>query len=104
MTSWSIRTSAAVLLPSLARMDFRLSHFVHDLFRKPVPTPDQVRGMLIRDHALSLDRRELRRNHQAGALVDDIAGFDVFAHIDLPIRLLGHLRAPRLAVAGVLER
>ena len=25
----------------------------HDLFRKPVPTPDQVRGRLFRDHALS---------------------------------------------------
>src|SRR5262249_40368185 len=24
----------------------------HDLFRKPVPTPDQVRGRLFRDHAL----------------------------------------------------
>src|SRR5262249_28275146 len=25
----------------------------HDLFRKPVPTPDQARGMLFRDHALA---------------------------------------------------
>jgi hypothetical protein len=24
----------------------------HDLFRKPVPTPDHVRGRLFRDHAL----------------------------------------------------
>jgi len=23
----------------------------HDLFRKPVPTPDHVRGRLFRDHA-----------------------------------------------------
>jgi hypothetical protein len=27
--------------------------FEHDLFRKPVPTPDQVRGRLFRDHALA---------------------------------------------------
>jgi len=26
--------------------------FAHDLFRKPVPTPHQVRGKLFRDHAL----------------------------------------------------
>src|SRR6202035_651625 len=28
-----------------------------DLFRRPVPTPDQVRGRLFRDHALALRRR-----------------------------------------------
>src|SRR5207249_9246011 len=28
--------------------------FVHDLFRKPVSTPDQVRGRLFRDHALEI--------------------------------------------------
>src|SRR5215475_11064207 len=27
----------------------------HDLFRKPVPTPHQVRGRLFRDHALGKD-------------------------------------------------
>jgi hypothetical protein len=26
--------------------------FEHDLFQKPVPTPDQVGGRLFRDHAL----------------------------------------------------
>jgi hypothetical protein len=29
----------------------------HDLFRKPVPTPDQVRGRLFRDHALKRTQR-----------------------------------------------
>jgi hypothetical protein len=28
--------------------------FEHDLFRKPVSTPDQVGGRLFRDHALKL--------------------------------------------------
>src|SRR5262245_13668222 len=32
--------------------------FEHDLFRKPVPTPDQVRGMLIPDHALLLHQQQ----------------------------------------------
>src|ERR1700726_3691438 len=33
----------------------------HDLFRKPVPTPHQVRGRLFRDHALMTGREGLRR-------------------------------------------
>src|SRR5262249_14033917 len=35
----------------------------HDLFRKPVPTPDQVPGRLFRDHALAASPRMLTRSH-----------------------------------------
>src|SRR5262245_59455930 len=38
----------------------------------------------------SLNRRELRRHHQAGALIDDIAVLGVLAHVFVPGRLLGH--------------
>jgi hypothetical protein len=31
----------------------------HDLFRKPVSTPDQVRGRLVRDHALGVNFQEV---------------------------------------------
>ncbi len=47
----------------LERDCFRLSRnhapafFAHDLFGKPVPTPDQVRGRLFSDHALVLTQR-----------------------------------------------
>jgi tripartite-type tricarboxylate transporter receptor subunit TctC len=32
--------------------------FEHDLFRKPLHTPDQVRGRLFRDHALGIASKE----------------------------------------------
>src|SRR5262245_7810911 len=54
--------------------------FARDLFRKPVPTPDQVRGRLFRDHAL--DRRR---------------GAD--AHRDRP-----PTRSRRRSLGGVFER
>src|SRR6201989_1673452 len=40
-----------------ARADkFAAARVEHDLFRKPVPTPDQVRGRPFRDHALTRER------------------------------------------------
>src|SRR5215471_3535956 len=41
----------------------------HDLFRKPVPTPDQVRGRLFRDHALRLGSTGERRASRDGGCV-----------------------------------
>ena len=35
------------------RLNWTKSVAFYDLFRKPVPTPDQVRGRLFRDHALA---------------------------------------------------
>src|SRR5262249_1446776 len=42
----------------------------HDLFRRPPPTPDQVRGRLFRDHALALGEnlQPARCFHRAQAL------------------------------------
>src|SRR5262245_49146966 len=48
------------------------------LFRKPVATPDRVRGRLVRDHALSRESRDQN-------LVSRSAGFDLRdSSIDLP--------------------
>jgi len=41
--------AAIIMWEQPRRLCFR---FARDLFRKPVPTPDQVRGRLFRDHAL----------------------------------------------------
>src|SRR3974390_2008928 len=47
---------AAVLVGSA----IQTHEFAHDLIRKPVSTPDQVRGRLFRDHALAPRGRRTR--------------------------------------------
>src|SRR6516162_655231 len=47
---------------------------VHNLFRKPVPTPHQVRGRLFRDHALEpVDRaEEVPLSERYAAMTQDV--------------------------------
>src|SRR5262249_10222683 len=49
-TNRSMIQSGMTFFESSSRSSLLLAH---DLFRKPVSTPDQVRGRLFRDHALS---------------------------------------------------
>src|SRR5690349_13115790 len=58
--------SAILKRDDFLRMSSRLSSlFEHDLFRKPVSTPDHVRGRLFRDHAQKTTRRSPRGERRA---------------------------------------
>jgi hypothetical protein len=48
----------------------------HDLFRKPVSTPDQVRGRLFRDHALRCPDPSRSLTRSAGAFKPPTASSD----------------------------
>src|SRR5215475_9433893 len=78
MTSWSIRASAAVLVPSLARITCLLGY---------LPS--------------TLDRTELGGDHQRGLLLDQIAGLVELLNIDEPVRIGPHCRTPARAVGCV---
>src|SRR4051812_45903897 len=54
----------------------------HDLFRKPVSTPDQVRGRLFRDHALmargvTIDRVSFGYGPRGAAPVLDVVSLEI---------------------------
>ena len=71
--SWvQIGRFASRVLSFLVRSEFGSSFlFEHDLFRKPVPTPDHVRGRLFRDHALA--RREDAHERARGVRLYDLS-------------------------------
>src|SRR5215213_9761636 len=48
-------------ISQLSRRQGLVFCFRHDLFRKPAATPDQVRGRLFRDHALTCRPKPLKR-------------------------------------------
>src|SRR5215468_9680724 len=52
----------------------------HDLFRKPVSSPDQVRAKLFRDHPLAPDRCAVDEQTALGD--DPLAGPQALEHLD----------------------